>query len=82
MVINLIQQTATGLAGITESSDSVQLFLWKSLFNGAILAQQVSQTTVIQDMQKAFNNFIQTGQVWALLIGIVIGYIIRNTTAS
>ena len=82
MVINLVHQATAGLAGMTVSSDSVQLFLWKSLFNGAVLAQQVSETNVLTDMQKAFNNFVQTGQIWAMLIGIVIGYIIRNTTAS
>jgi hypothetical protein len=32
-------------------------------------------------MQSAFNHFIQTGQVWAMLIGLVIGYMIKNLTS-
>jgi hypothetical protein len=36
---------------------------------------------VIAQMQDAFNNFIESGQVWALLIGFALGYIFRNMTA-
>lgn len=36
---------------------------------------------VIFQMQEAFNHFIQSGQVWALLIGIALGYIFRSFTA-
>ncbi|HIK27786.1 MAG TPA: hypothetical protein IGR89_06890 [Oscillatoriaceae cyanobacterium M7585_C2015_266] len=67
---------------MTGGSESVQLFVLKTLWNGAVLAQQVSQTTLFSDVQKFWNNFIQSGQIWALIIGIVIGYGIRNITAS
>lgn len=82
MLVNLMHEVTAGLAGMTVNSDSVRLALWKSLFNWTVLAQQVSDTNVLNDMQKAFNNFIQTGQVWAMLIGIIIGYTLRNITAS
>jgi hypothetical protein len=36
---------------------------------------------VLAQMQDAFNHFIQTGQVWALLVGLVLGYIFRSFTA-
>jgi hypothetical protein len=36
---------------------------------------------VIAQMQDAFHNFIESGQVWALLIGLVLGYIFRSFTA-
>jgi large-conductance mechanosensitive channel len=46
-----------------------------------VLAQQVSDQDVLGQMAKAWNNFIKTGQVWALLIGVVIGYIFRGFTS-
>jgi len=45
------------------------------------IAQTVKDPDIIGQMQTAFNHFIQTGQVWALLIGLVIGYMIRNLTS-
>lgn len=33
------------------------------------------------NLQGAWDNFIQSGQVWALLIGFVVGYIFRSLTA-
>lgn len=82
MVLNLIQEMTPGLATLTSGSESVRLFILKTLCNGAVLAQQVSQTTLFSDVQKFWNNFVQSGQIWALIIGIVIGYGIRNITAS
>lgn len=82
MILNLIQEVTAFSATATGGSDSVRLLVWKALFNGAVLAQQVSETSVFTDVQKFWNNFVQTGQIWAMLVGIVIGYAIRNITAS
>lgn len=49
--------------------------------NLTVLAQNVSDPDVLGQVQKAFNNFVETGQVWALLIGLVVGYLIRNLTS-
>lgn len=49
--------------------------------NWTVLAQQISDPNVLGQMQKAFNHFVQTGQVWALLIGLGIGYMLRNLTS-
>ena len=32
-------------------------------------------------MQNAWNNFVKTGQVWAMLIGMVIGYMFKSLTS-
>jgi hypothetical protein len=32
-------------------------------------------------MRNIWNNFVESGQLWALLFGIVLGYMIRNLTA-
>ena len=37
---------------------------------------------VLGDVSRGWNHFVETGQIWALLIGLVVGYLIRNMTAS
>jgi hypothetical protein len=49
---------------------------------GLILAQAVEDPNVIGQMQSAFNNFVETGQIWALIIGLVIGYGFRSLLPS
>ncbi|MBD2113617.1 hypothetical protein H6F59_17470 [Nodosilinea sp. FACHB-141] len=45
-----------------------------------VLAQQFDQD-ILGDMVEIWNNFVESGQLWALLFGIVLGYFIRNLTA-
>ncbi len=45
-----------------------------------ILAQQFNQD-ILGDMQGAFGAFVESGQLWALLIGVVIGYIFKSLTS-
>ena len=46
-----------------------------------ILAQTVEDPDVLGQMQDAWNNFIETGQVWALLIGVFFGYLFKSLTS-
>lgn len=45
-----------------------------------VLAQQFDQD-ILGDMVSVWNGFVESGQLWALLFGIVLGYFIRNLTA-
>jgi hypothetical protein len=45
-----------------------------------IIAQQFDQD-VMGDIRTGFNHFVDSGQVWALLIGLVLGYLFRSITA-
>lgn len=47
--------------------------------DSVVLAQQFDQD-VLADLGNAFNTFIESGQIWALLIGIVLGYMVRSVT--
>jgi hypothetical protein len=47
----------------------------------SIFAQTINDPNLLGQIQKSFTNFVQTGQAWALLIGLVIGYMIRNLTS-
>jgi hypothetical protein len=44
-----------------------------------VLAQQFDQD-ILGDMGSAWSNFVGSGQIWALLIGIVLGYLMRGMT--
>lgn len=46
----------------------------------ALLAQQFD-TDPFRGARGAFANFVRSGQAWALLIGFVIGYIVRGLTS-
>ncbi|HZG41072.1 MAG TPA: hypothetical protein VEZ50_20535 [Nodosilinea sp.] len=45
-----------------------------------VLAQNFDQD-ILGDMGNVWNNFVESGQIWALLFGIVLGYMLRNLTA-
>jgi hypothetical protein len=62
-------------------SDSVFQLVWHFPANYPVIAQHITDPNILDQMQKAFNHFVQTGQVWALLIGLFIGYMIRNLTS-
>jgi hypothetical protein len=53
------------------------------LLDGQFLLHLLADTPQVTadlgaDVQKAWNNFIETGQVWALLVGLVIGWMVKS----
>lgn len=44
-----------------------------------VIAQQFDQD-VLADLNTMVTNFIESGQVWALIIGFVLGYALRSLT--
>ncbi len=61
-------------------SDLLSELFWHLPVNSR-LAQTITDPDVLGQMQHTWNHFVKTGQIWALLIGLVIGYIIRNLTS-
>lgn len=49
--------------------------------HATLLAQRIENVDILGDIQKSFQHFIKSGQVWALAIGFVAGYMFRNFTA-
>lgn len=43
-------------------------------------AQMVKDPDVIGQMTNAWQKFIETGQVWAMLIGMFLGYVFASFT--
>ncbi len=46
-----------------------------------ILAQVIEPVDVIANMEEAWYSFVDSGQVWALLIGLLIGYSFKGLTS-
>ena len=81
MVVNAIQVINACLLSMNHICDIVvSQLLWHSPLNELVFAQIIKDPDLIGNWQKAFDNFVQSGQVWALLIGLVLGYIIRGLT--
>ncbi|MGI0482406.1 hypothetical protein ACN4EE_16690 [Geminocystis sp. CENA526] len=48
--------------------------------NGLFFAQMIEDPDIIGQMTDAWKNFVETGQIWALLIGVFFGYTFANFT--
>jgi hypothetical protein len=46
-----------------------------------VLAQQFEQTDLAGQVQDAWANFVETGQIWAMAIGLMFGYMFRTFTS-
>ena len=62
-------------------SGVISQLVWQLPVSLTMLAQNVTDPDVIGQMQRGWNNFVTTGQIWALLIGLVIGYILKGLTS-
>lgn len=51
----------------------------KQQVESIVIAQYFDQD-ILGDLGDAMSQFVESGQVWALLIGIVLGYLIRGLT--
>lgn len=47
--------------------------------SATVLAQNFDQD-IIGDLGSALNTFVESGQIWALIIGFVLGYLLRGVT--
>ncbi|MDJ0508999.1 MAG: hypothetical protein QNJ64_07070 [Crocosphaera sp.] len=61
--------------------DPLSLFHHSSLEASYLFAQKIEDPQLIEKIQKAWRNFIESGQVWALGIGFVLGYIFKTFTS-
>jgi hypothetical protein len=79
LLVHLAQDMTTWLASVSDWSEIWQGY-WQSPTDWSLLAQQF-ETDVFANFRSSFNNFIESGQAWALIIGLVIGYLIRSLTS-
>lgn len=67
------------VTSVSHVNTSLQAGFWHSPLAGVVLAQAAS-TDLWANVQGAFKVFIESGQVWALIIGLVVGYLVRMFT--
>lgn len=46
-----------------------------------VVAITEKDVDIISQVQEAYHKFVVTGQVWALIIGIVVGYMFKGFTS-
>jgi hypothetical protein len=66
-------------------SHSLDHSFHQTLEGASLLAQSAStlkSIDILADFQNAFKNFIESGQVWALSIGLVIGWVLHSFIGS
>jgi hypothetical protein len=79
LLIHLMQETPTMLVGVISDSE-ISHFLWHPQLDWSLLAQQF-ETDVFANTRAAFDNFVKSGQLWAFVIGLIIGYLVRSFTS-
>ncbi len=62
-------------------SGVISQLVWQLPVNLTMLAQTINDPDVLGQMEQAWNNFVTTGQIWALLIGLIVGYVLRGLTS-
>jgi hypothetical protein len=75
--------------GLVQSFDPLgfQHVSWLDIFNPSFTSNhlwiaQVYKDDLFSNMGQSWDNFIKSGQVWALMIGFVLGYLFRSITSS
>lgn len=69
------------IAQLTIPSNSSAVFsqlMGESFRQAIVLAQQVSDPDIMGQIKNSWDNFVETGQIWALIIGMVVGYLFRG----
>jgi hypothetical protein len=80
MLISMMQDMTTWLIGLTHWTDLLQTIHWHLPLDFAFMEKPL-EVDLGGDVQRAFNNFVKTGQVWAFLIGLILGYMFRTFTS-
>jgi hypothetical protein len=80
MVIEGMQAVPTFLNHISFGPDALPAASHLFSVDWQGLAQLKTNTDLFGQFASGWNNFVRTGQVWALVIGIIIGYFIKSFT--
>ena len=81
MVVEGIQAVPTLLNQISPWHSALGGLSHQLSVDWLVLAQDVKNVDVLGQIVGAWNHFVKTGQVWALLIGVIVGYVFRSFTS-
>ncbi|MEG4342612.1 hypothetical protein QUB70_04880 [Microcoleus sp. A003_D6] len=78
MIVNLIPEITAGLTSSINWNDVSHLLVLKSHLSTVLLGQSSDSYEIFTNIQKAWNNFVSTGQIGAFFIGIFVGWFIKG----
>jgi hypothetical protein len=83
LLLNMVDISTLSLSGIDTLFDHHSISLLGHQFSDlttlfAQNAADMEKIDILGDFQKSFQNFIKTGQVWALGIGLVMGWLLKG----
>lgn len=77
MLIHGILNTISGTFAVNIIEPSSLNWLFDGISQSTFLAQQFD-VDIWKNTQQGWNNFVKTGQIWASIIGFVLGWMIRD----
>jgi hypothetical protein len=80
VIVGMLQDAIAWGTGGIHWTDMLQVMHWHLPLDLMKLGDQPLQVDLFGDVQRAFNNFVRTGQIWAFLIGIILGYLFKTFT--
>jgi hypothetical protein len=83
LLVNMVDISTLSLSGVDTLFDHHSISFLGHQFSDlttlfAQSAADMKKIDILGDFQKSFQNFIKTGQVWALGIGLVIGWLLKG----
>ena len=83
----LVDASLLGLTHVTAIADHSWFSLLPHDLTDSITflgqnAAELKKVDIIADVQKSFKNFVESGQVWALGIGLVLGWLAHSFVGS
>ncbi len=86
MVFHMIQESIPWIGDVNHWVDTWQAIHWhvpSDLFPSdlMVLDKQIQPTDLGGDIQKAADKFVKTGQAWAFLVGLILGYLLKTFTS-
>lgn len=77
MDIGFVHHASSAIADLVQVVDGSQLFHWHLPLD---LAQYFKEPNLAGDVGKMWGNFVKTGQAWAFLGGLILGYLVKSFT--
>ena len=81
MIIEGMQTVPMVLNHINPGHETLNALHYVTSIDWHGLAQLQTDTNVFDQFGRSWDNFVKTGQIWAMLIGIVIGYLFKSFTS-
>jgi len=76
MIVHTVSEFTHHFVSLTDGNHGLFLLTGKSLVSGTmVLAQSYD---IFENVQKAWSNFLSTGQAAAFVIGIIFGWFVKG----